>query len=126
LDEPPVMLDGTRVVEYAVLDRAQVAASRSSISLGGIPVDFNELAGVVIAESLAEGGYYLLHCNKQWETLAAAHYTQRDSARESATRAYAGLTVPWQDYRELTAVEAKEVETTRKFLHDLKTDFPDD
>jgi hypothetical protein len=120
------MLDATRVVEYAVLDRAQLAASRSSIALGGVPVDSNELAGVVIAESLAEGGYYLLHCNDHWETLAAAHYTQRDSARESATRAYAGITVPWQAFRELTPEEQKEVETTRQFLRDLKVDFPDD
>lgn len=124
MEEPPLMLDGARILEYAEIDRTVAPAGRISVSVGGAPVDMNSVAGVAIAEDLVEGGVYLLHCNERWETLAAGHYAGLDAARTSADEAYAGLTMRWKQYHELSPEESAEVEATRKFLRELADEFP--
>lgn len=124
MEEPPLMLDGARVLEYAELDRTIAPTGRISISVGGAPVDLNSVAGIAIAENLVEGGVFLLHCNERWETLAAGHYADHDAARRSAEEAYSGLSMRWKPYHDLSPEESAEVETTRKFLRELAADFP--
>ena len=124
MEEPPLMLDGARVLEYAELDRTVAPTGRISVSVGGAPVDLNSVAGVAIAENLVDGGVFLLHCNDRWETLAAGHYPDPDAARRSAEEAYSGLSMRWKPYHELSAEESAEVESTRKFLRELAADFP--
>jgi hypothetical protein len=124
MEEPPLMLDGARVIEYAELDRTVAPTGRISVTVGGAPVDMNSVAGVVMAEDLIDGGVFLLHCNDRWETLAAGHYANLAAARQSADEAYSGLTMRWKPFHELSAEEAAEVETTRKFLRQLADEFP--
>jgi hypothetical protein len=124
MNEPPLMIDGTRVVEYAEFDRSMAPSGRISVSVGGVPVDLSSVAGVIIAENLAESGFFVLHCNERWETLAAGHYPDQAAARDSAERAYSGVTAHWRQFHELSAEEAAEVEVTRKFLRQLAADFP--
>lgn len=125
MGEPPLLMDGTRVVEYAVLDPGVHGAGRISVSVGGVPVDPASVRGVALTEALAEGGFFVLHCNERWETLAAGHYSQLADARASAESAYGGIASGWTKFHELSPEESAEVETTRKFLRELAADFPD-
>jgi len=125
MNEPPLMIDGSRVVEYSVFDRSVAPSGRVSVAVGGLPVDLNAIAGVIVAENLVDGGFFLLHCNERWETLAAGHYPDRAAARHSAEAAYSGLPARWTPFHELSAEEAAEVETIRTFLRQLAAEFPD-
>jgi hypothetical protein len=124
MKEPPLMVDGARVVEYAEFDRSIAPTGRLSVAVGGVPVDLNSAAGVIIAENLVEGGVFLLHCNERWETLAAGHYPDQAAARDSAERAYSGLSLQWRLFHVLSAEERAEVDTTRTFLRQLAAEFP--
>ena len=125
MEEPPLILDGTRVVEYAIFDRSAAATGRASAVVDGVTVDLSNVAGVVITENLAADGFFLLHCNDRWESLAVGHHPDVAFARNTAERAYAGLTMLWTPFRELTAEEAAEVASTRAFLRELAADFPE-
>ncbi|HYC37824.1 MAG TPA: hypothetical protein VEC19_15455 [Usitatibacter sp.] len=122
--EPPFMLDGARVVAYAELDASR-ASRFSSAVVAGVTLDPGQVAGLVIAENLVDGGLFMLHCNRDWETIAAAGYATEQDARESAEHAYAGVAIGWRAYRELTPEERQEVETTRAFLREIAEEFRD-
>lgn len=123
MNEPPLLLDGARVVEYALLD-ADPPAGRKSVVAEGVPFTLDTVSRLVIAEDLVTGGVYLLHCSPEWETLVAGRYADVESARKSAQAVYTGIDVRWTPYRELTPAEAAEVETTRAFLKEIITEFP--
>ena len=114
--EPEFMLDGARVVRFAHLD-----ASRGPYHtvVNGLPVDSSIVTRLAIAEDLVEGGVHLLHCNSDWETVAASRYGDAGEAQEAADAAYDSAAPRWQEYRELTDEELRQVETTRAFLREI-------
>lgn len=116
--EPPPILDGARVLEYAPFDAA-IASSRASAVVGGIAVDLQNVAGLVIVEDLANGSVFLLHCSGDWETVTAATVADPPAARALAETSFPGAGRLWRKYRELTAEERAEVESTRRFLREL-------
>ncbi len=122
MEEPPVLLDGSRVLEYAVLDPSVATSGHVSVVVEGVSLDLNSICGLVIAEDLVEGGVFLLHCNKQWQTVAAGRYDRPEAARASADAAYADVTAHWRKYRELSAAEYAEVESTRAFLREIASE----
>lgn len=123
--EPPPFLDAARVLEYATFD-AEVHASRGASSvMDGVAVDLQNVAGLVIAEGLAQGELYLLHCNERWETITAGSFADAATARAEAEKAFPGVERLWRPYRELTAEEGSEMQTTRAFLRELLADDPD-
>ena len=117
MEEPPILLDGARVREFAAFEAA--AAIRHAFA-AGVPID--NLAGLIIAEDLVEGGVFLLYCDDKWQTLAAERYPDAQQARLASQAQCEGL--EWREYRALSAQETKEVETTRSFLRELVRDFP--
>ena len=121
-----MLLDSARVVEYATFDADARAASRGSAVVGGVAVDFDSIAGVVIAEDLVQGATFLLHCNSEWSTVAAGTYADAEAARASAEAAYAGTPIKWTRFRELSDEERAEIESTRRFLRELIADYPDE
>lgn len=125
MSEPPLLLDGSRVLEFAILDLKSVPARRMSVVAEGLPMDLGTVTRLVIAEDLVQGGVFLLHCNDDWETFAAGHYHDAEAARRSVQAAYADIGATWTPYRELSAAEAAEVETTRAFLREIAAEFPD-
>lgn len=125
IDEPPVLIDGSRVVEYATLV-ARPGAGRVSAVVEGVTLDLDTVSRLVVAEDFVGGGVFLMHCNREWETIAAGHHGDAESARASADEAYADVTVKWTTYRPLTATEQREVETTRDFLREIAAEFPDE
>ena len=124
MSEPPVVLDGTRVVEYASVGSVLHPTGRISAAVGGVPVDLSSVRAVALTEALADDGFFVIHCDENWSTLAAGHYPRLEDARASAESAYAGIASSWTKFRELSAQESEEVETTRKFLRELAAQFP--
>ena len=116
MEEPPFMLDGARVLEYAAVSPG--GGKHLSVIVGGVSLDNSNVSRVVIAEDLVEGGVFLMHCNEEWSTVAAGNYPDPGEARRSADKMYQGE-LAWRRFRELTGEERKEVETTRAFLREL-------
>lgn len=123
MEEPPFLIDGTRVVEYAEVDASRLAGKHVSVVVSGVALG-DTLRAVAIAEDLVKDGVFALHCNDRWETVAAERFLEAEAARAAVERAY-GMALPWQPYRELTAKERSEVDTTRAFLREIAAEFPE-
>lgn len=122
--EPPILLDGARVLEYAVLARVQGEPERMRALVAGVPLAAGLVSNVVIAENLIEEGVFLLHCDHEWGTVIGESYADVESARIAVAEAYHGETIAWTPFRALTEQEAREVETTRTFLREITAEFP--
>jgi hypothetical protein len=123
--EPPFILDGALVVEYAPFDAEMKSARRTSGVLGGVAVDLLNVFGLAIVEELAKGDRYLLLCDQDWATLAAEPCGDVATARTRGESVFPGAGRLWRPYRELTDEERREVNSTRAFLRDLVADEPD-
>lgn len=119
--EPPIVLDGARVIEFAPFDEPLQKAGVSAV-VGGVAVD--NTAGLAIVEELAQGGLFLLACNKDWETLAAAGVVDAASAKSQAEISFPGAARLWRE-RSLTDEDRSEIESTRRFLRELMASDPD-
>lgn len=124
MEEPPFMLDGARVVRYAVLDRAVTHGAPISIVVDGVSLDTHTVAGLAVAENLVDGSAYLLHCNSDWQTVGAAQHPGVQAAEQAAGTQFAGIPLAWRAFRELTEAERREVETTRSFLREIAAEDP--
>jgi hypothetical protein len=118
MDEPPFLLDAARVVAYAPLDLGRAPAVFSLV-VGGISLGRHNVSRLAIVENLVDETTFLLHCNDRWETLAAEPCRDAPSAQKVADAAYGRALAEWRAFRELTAAEAREIETTRSFLRGL-------
>ncbi len=118
MNEPPILLDGARVLEFAALD-GEVRGLVSGVALGP-----DAVSRLVIAENLVEEGVFLLHCEAEWSTVIGESYADVASARIAAGESYRGSSIEWIRLRSLTPEEAREVETTRAFLRELAAEFP--
>ena len=126
MDEPPILLDGARVIEYAVFDPSVKPTGHVSLIVGGVTLDLAGVRGVAIAEDLVESGMLLLHCDGQWQTLGAGYYDSAESARESARHAYSGISAQWKQLHDLSAGELAEVEAVRSHLRELAAEYPNE
>lgn len=122
--EPPAILDGAVVLEYAPFD-AQLASGRASAVVSGIAVDLQNIAGLVIVEDLASDTLFLLHCNSDWETVVSGVIVDAASAKAQAETSFPGVGRLWRKFRDLTAEERAEVVSTRKFLRELMENDPE-
>ena len=125
INEPPILIDGARVVEYAALEPPR-EAGMTSVVVEGVTLSLDTVNRLVVAEDFVKGGVFLMHCNDEWETIAAAHFRDAEAARRSAEACYAGVGMTWFPFRPLTSTEQREVQTTRDFLRELARDFPPD
>ena len=85
IDEPPLLLDGTRVVRYASIDASVPEAAMAGVVAGGVPIDLRIVTRLAITEDLVNPGVFLLHCNDDWETIAACPRRWRTSSSPSGT-----------------------------------------
>ena len=122
--EPPLLLDGARVVRFAIIDNTRPGL-RSGVVAGGVPVDFDVVSRIVMAEDLVDGSVLLMHCNAEWSTVAAERLPDLQSAQRTADAAYAGVAMGWTAFRDLTPEEEREVQITRTFLRELANEFRD-
>lgn len=125
MDEPPIILDGARVVRYAMLTPR--TRGRASVAAAGVTFDLDTVKRLVVAEDMVKGGVFLLHCNEDWESIAVEQYRDAQAAQMSADATYAAAaTTAWTAFRPLTPAEQAEVETTRAFLRQIAAEFPNE
>jgi hypothetical protein len=115
--EPPFLLDAARVVAFAVLP--QGPDIHFSVVVEGVSLDPRSVSRLVVAANLVDDAIFLLHCNDDWQTVAAAPHADAVAARAAAAEAYAGIPIAWIPYRSLTPAEEREIEATRAFLREL-------
>jgi len=124
--EPPFLLDGAHVVRFAIIDSSVPPPPCFNVVAGGVPVDLDTVSRLIVAEDLVKGGVYLMHCNADWQTVAAETFGHADEAQRSAEERYAGVKASWHRYRPLSESERREVEVTREFLREMAAEFPDE
>jgi hypothetical protein len=122
MEDPPFLIDGARVLHFATLDMASVRPGHGVGIAGGIPLD--AVRGVIVAENLADDTIFAMFCNERWETVAATTHADDAAAIEASRAAFTGGRLAWQAYRALTDEERREIESTRRFLRSLESDFP--
>jgi hypothetical protein len=69
---------------------------------------------------------FLLHCNEDWETVAAGAVDDAEAAKAAAAQAYEGIEIAWTPFRELTPAERGEIATTTEFLRELASGMLDE
>ncbi|HSS29076.1 MAG TPA: hypothetical protein VLL50_14095 [Usitatibacter sp.] len=114
--EPEFLLDAARVVRSAALEAG--AGGYNAIA-GGVPVDQENVAALAVVERLVDGGVFLLHCNRDWDTVVATEHSDAAEAERSGHELYAAAKQRWSDFRALTAEEERELRSTREFLKEL-------
>jgi len=114
--EPEFLLDAARVVRYATLEPREGGYSAVA---GGVPVDQENVVGLAVVERLVDGKVFLLHCNREWDTVVATAHDHAADAEKSGRELYAQASQHWADFRNLTAEEERELRSTREFLRDL-------
>jgi hypothetical protein len=119
VEEPPFLLDGALVLRYAILDVAAHSGESAGVVIDGIALDLNTVRRVVVAQNLVDDAVFVMHCNEEWQTVAAATYPDIATAEASAAAAYGALAPEWVRFRELSLEEAREVATTRAFLREI-------
>lgn len=114
--EPEFLLDAARVMRYAALEAGERGYSAVA---GGVPVDQENVAALAVVERLVDGKVFLLHCNRDWETIVATPHSDATEAERCGRELYAAARQRWTDYRALTAEEERELRSTKEFLKDL-------
>ena len=114
--EPEFLLDAARVVRYAALEPRE--GGYSAIA-AGVPVDQENVVALAVVERLVDGKVFLLHCNRDWDTVVATAHSDAAEAERSGRELYSAATQHWADFRALTDEEQRELRSTRDFLKDL-------
>lgn len=124
MDEPPVLIDGTRVLAYAILDERARKSPGFRALAAGMPLDGGAVARLIVAENLVEDGVFLIHCDDEWGTVVAETFPDREAAQAAARETCTGVAIEWTSFRDLTDQERREVEITRNFLREIAAEFP--
>lgn len=114
--EPEFLLDAARVVRWAALE---AGAGGYNAMAGGVPVDQENVTALAVVERLVDGKVFLLHCNRDWETVAATEHADAGEAERSGRELYSGARQDWSDFRALSGEEERELRSTREFLKEL-------
>lgn len=90
---PPPVLEGARVLAYAVVDDSVVYTDRSTLyvdgkSLGAVP-------RLAIGQDLGTQDVLLLFCDEQWHSLGVASHASLKEAQERAEAEYRGVSAKW-------------------------------
>ena len=117
--EPEFLLDAARVVRWAALEAGE--GGYNAIA-GGVPVDQENVVALAVVERLVDGKVFLLHCNRDWDTVVATGHADAMDAEQSGRALYAAAKQHWSDFRALTAEEERELRSTRDFLKDLTSE----
>ena len=118
---PPILLDGARVVRFALLDPGRRMAT---IVADGVPVDSETVSRIAMAEDLVDGTVIAMYCNAEWGSVAAERHPDLETARRAAETAYSGVAIAWTE-RRASAEEEREVQVTRDFLREIARDYGD-
>lgn len=92
---PPPVLDGARVLKYAVLDGSVKFSGRTLLFVDG--KELGPAPCLAICENLDDRDILLFHCQRDWEVLGAAGYASVGEAEKRAETTYPGVSRHWID-----------------------------
>jgi hypothetical protein len=101
---PPPVLDGARLLAYAVVDGTVVHAGTSSLHVDGKPI--GAVPGLAICQQDA-GMILLMFCDDHWSPVGVVQCSSLPEAKSRAEREYKGLSGKWVD------AHVSELEATR-------------
>jgi hypothetical protein len=114
--EPPVVIDSSVVLFYAVVDASVRYTARTFVIVDGKIID--PAPRLAITRNLYEGDILVCRCDDDWNVLGVAAFDSVEEAQLETEKAYAGITAKWQAYRELTQDELAEIEEIRRDVQD--------
>lgn len=94
MNKPPAMLDGARVLRYAVVDSSVAFTGKITLTVDGKLM--GPAAGIAICKYDDQLDILVLHCNKQWLSFGASGYPTLEEAVSRLEVAYAGISSKWQ------------------------------
>jgi ClpX C4-type zinc finger len=89
---PPPVLDGARLLAYAIMDEEVVHSGKSTLYVDAKPL--GAVPGLAIAEQDA-GTILLLFCDEHWDPLGVVECPSLTEAKIRAEREYSGLSAKW-------------------------------
>ena len=108
---PPPVLDDSRVIAYAIIERPVKYSGRSNLLINGKEV--GRVPRLVIARSFREKQFLLLHCSRSWAVLGSmGGFRSGSEAKRRAERIYPGISAAWNT----SAVTAREARTYRNAM----------
>jgi hypothetical protein len=114
--EPPVVIDSSVVLFYAVVDASIRYTARGFVIVDGKVID--PVPRLAITRNLYDGDILVCRCDDDWNVLGVAAYTSLEEAQVRTENVYTGITAKWQAYRELTEEELAEIEEIRRDVQD--------
>lgn len=91
---PPPVLDGARLLAYAIVEGTVSHVGKSSLLVDEKPL--GAVPGIAICEDQA-GGFLLLFCDDHWQSLGVTKCSSLAEAKSRAEREYTGLSAKWID-----------------------------
>ncbi len=94
---PPAMLDGARVLKFAVLDVSTEPTGGTTHRIGDVVL--GPAAGLAIARYDGDPPFYLFYCDPAWEVVTDTCHPTLELAHEQAEFEYRGVSSLWQEHR---------------------------
>jgi hypothetical protein len=89
----PLELGGGRIVAYAALESGRPTGATIHTTPESV---VHMPCGLVICKIRGESGWFLFHCDKQWNVLADSWHTSEAEARSQAEFEYEGVSAVWR------------------------------
>ena len=101
---PPLVIQGARVLRYALVPRSVKFSGRTNLYVDGVEVA--AASRLVISESLREHEIWLNYCEKDWEPIGTKTFKTITAARANAEKNYPGIHRCWKSYSTSRAAAA--------------------
>ena len=95
MNKPPAVLDGARVLKYAIVDSSIRYTGKITVHVDGKLV--GPAAGLAICKYDNEDSVCIFYCNENWEVFAAGGYPTVEKTVERMEVAYSGSSKKWQN-----------------------------
>ena len=105
LNKPPIVLDGARVIEYAVIDETVTYTGKMCVIVGGKKLPPAE--ALVISQNLGDNKYLLFYCTAEWKVMGAGFFASIKDIKAYSELCYQGIMTKWIEFG-TTEAEARE------------------
>jgi hypothetical protein len=94
MGEPPELLDGARVLAFALVDESVVSTAGTAHRIGDEVL--GPAAGLAIARYDGDAQFYLFYCDSAWQVVTDTCHPSLELAREQAEFEYRGVSARWR------------------------------
>ena len=92
---PPPVLDGARVLAYAIMDDSVVYTGRSTLYVDGKML--GAVPRLAVCQDHDANDVLLLFCDEKWNSLGATGCPSLEEAQQRAEAEYRGVSAKWVD-----------------------------